>query len=97
MLEMVGPEHLRNAVSLNSVLVNVARMIGPAVAGLLIASAGEGWCFLLNAVSFVAVIASLLRLDTAQISRARPAPASPDSCARAFATCARPPSWRCRW
>jgi MFS family permease len=72
MLEMVGTDKLRNAVSLNSVLVNVARTIGPAVAGLLIASAGEGWCFLLNAVSFVAVIASLLRLDTAQINPSPP-------------------------
>ncbi len=72
MLEMVGTDSLRNAVSLNSVLVNVARTIGPAVAGLLIASAGEGWCFLLNAVSFVAVIASLLRLDTAQINPSPP-------------------------
>ena len=42
MLEMVGPEHLRNAVSLNSVLVNVARSIGPAVAGILIATVGDG-------------------------------------------------------
>src|SRR5947209_12009685 len=59
MLEMVGPEHLRNAVSLNSVLVNVARTIGPAVAGLIIATVGEGVCFLVNAVSFAGVIASL--------------------------------------
>ncbi len=59
MLEMVGPEHLRNAVSLNSVLVNVARTIGPAIAGLLIATVGEGVCFLANAASFIAVIASL--------------------------------------
>ena len=44
MLEMVGSENLRNAVSLNSVLVNVARTIGPAVAGIMIATAGEGWC-----------------------------------------------------
>ncbi len=73
MLEMVGPERLRNAVSLNSVIVNVARTIGPAVAGLLIATAGEGWCFLLNGASFVAVIASLLRLDVSQI---RPSPPS---------------------
>lgn len=72
MLEMVGPENLRNAVSLNSVLVNVARTIGPAVAGILIATAGEGWCFLANAVSFVAVIASLLRLDLSQISPSPP-------------------------
>ena len=46
MLEMVGAEHLRNAVSLNSVLVNVARAIGPAVAGILIATVGDGVCFL---------------------------------------------------
>ena len=44
MLEMVGPDHLRNAVSLNSVLVNVARVLGPAVAGILIATVGEGVC-----------------------------------------------------
>ena len=60
MLEMVGPENLRNAVSLNSVLVNVARAIGPAVAGMLIATVGDGVCFLVNAASFVAVVASLL-------------------------------------
>jgi MFS family permease len=63
MLELVGPEHLRNAVSLNSTTVNVARMIGPAVAGLLIASVGDGACFLINAGSFVAVVASLATMD----------------------------------
>jgi MFS family permease len=63
MLEMVGSESLRNAVSLNSVLVNVARVIGPAVAGVLIATVGEGVCFLVNAASFVAVVASLMTLD----------------------------------
>src|SRR5579863_2382417 len=56
MLEMVGPEHLRNAVSLNSVLANTARVVGPAVAGILIATVGIGICFLLNAASFGAVI-----------------------------------------
>jgi len=61
-LEMVGPESLRNAVSLNSVLMNAARAIGPAIAGVLIATVGIGVCFLLNSVSFVAVIASLLTL-----------------------------------
>jgi MFS family permease len=63
MSEMVGPENVRNAVSLNSVLVNVARTVGPAVAGLLIATVGDGVCFLANAASFVAVVSSLLRLD----------------------------------
>jgi len=63
MLELVGPEHLRNAVSLNSVLVNVARAVGPAVAGILIATVGDGVCFLVNAASFVAVVASLTTMD----------------------------------
>jgi MFS family permease len=63
MLEMVGADHLRNAVSLNSVLVNVARTIGPALAGVLIATVGEGVCFLINSVSFIAVIASLSMFD----------------------------------
>ncbi len=77
MLEMVGPDHLRNTVSLNSVLVNVARSIGPALAGLLIATVGEGVCFLLNALSFLAVIASLLSLDRSALSPSVPMPRAP--------------------
>jgi MFS family permease len=77
MLEMVGPEHLRNAVSLNSVLVNVARTIGPAIAGLLIATVGEGVCFLANAASFIAVILSLLTLDLAAIHPSPPSGREP--------------------
>ncbi len=77
MLEMVGPGTLRNAVSLNSVLVNVARVVGPALAGILIALSGEGVCFLLNAASFAAVIASLLTLDRAAINPTAPSPRSP--------------------
>ena len=73
MLEMVGPAELRNAVSLNSVMVNVARAVGPAAAGIVIAVAGEGICFLVNAASFVAVVASLLTLDTSQLSPSPPA------------------------
>jgi MFS family permease len=74
MLEMVGAEHLRNAVSLNSVLVNTARVIGPAVAGILIATVGEGVCFLLNAASFVAVVASLATMNLAALNRVEPTP-----------------------
>ncbi len=74
MLEMVGPEHLRNAVSLNSVLVNVARTIGPAVAGVMIATVGTGVCFLLNAGSFVAVVASLATMDRSALRPTDPAP-----------------------
>jgi MFS family permease len=77
MLEMVGGESLRNAVSLNSVLVNVARVIGPAVAGVLIATVGEGPCFLVNAASFVAVVASLMTLDRGAIHPSPPSGREP--------------------
>ena len=74
MLELVGPEHLRNAVSLNSVLVNVARSVGPAVAGILIATVGDGICFLVNAASFVAVVASLATMDRRALNPTAPTP-----------------------
>jgi len=62
-VEMVGKEDLVNAIALNSSLVNAARAIGPAVAGVLLAAVGEGWCFLLNGVSYIAVITGLLLMD----------------------------------
>ncbi len=71
-LEMVGSRDLRNAVSLNSVLANVARAIGPAIAGLLIASVGDGVCFLLNAASFVAVVVSLATMDGSALQPSLP-------------------------
>jgi MFS family permease len=77
MLEMVGEEHLRNAVSLNSVLVNVARTIGPAVGGILIATVGTGVCFLFNAVSFVPVVFSLMTLDRTALHPSPPAGRAP--------------------
>jgi MFS family permease len=76
-LEMVGPGDLRNAVSLNSVLVNVARAVGPAIAGLVIVAGGIGLCFLVNAASFVAVVASLIRMDVRTLSRSVPMPRAP--------------------
>jgi MFS family permease len=77
MLEMVGAEHLRNAVSLNSVTVNVARAVGPAVAGILIATVGTGVCFLVNAASFIVVVTSLRRLDRRALQPSPPAPREP--------------------
>jgi MFS family permease len=74
MMEMVGPEHLRNAVSLNSVLVNMARTVGPAVAGLLIATVGDGICFLINAASFIAVVSSLMAMDRSTLHPTDPMP-----------------------
>ncbi|MEW1859081.1 MFS transporter [Streptomyces sp. NPDC088194] len=72
--EVVGPALVRNAVTLNSTLVNVARVIGPTIAALLVGSAGIGWCFVINAASFLAVIASLLALDTGKLHPAVPVP-----------------------
>lgn len=60
--DLVGERYLSNAVALNSTSFNSARMVGPAVAGLLIAAIGTGWVFLINAVSFAAVLGSLFLL-----------------------------------
>ncbi|MCL6545068.1 MAG: MFS transporter [Bryobacteraceae bacterium] len=64
-IELVGAQDLLNAIALNSSMFNTARMLGPAVAGVVVASAGEGWCFLANAVSYLAVIAGLLMMRLA--------------------------------
>ena len=76
MSELVGPDHVRNAVTLNSVLVNAARAVGPAMAGILIATVGVSVCFLVNAGSYVAVIASLLLLDKTALRPSIPTPRS---------------------
>lgn len=60
LVDMVGKDDLMNAIALNSSMFNGARVIGPAVAGVLVARLGEGWCFFANAVSYVAVIAGLI-------------------------------------
>jgi MFS family permease len=91
MLELVGPEHLRNAVSLNSVLVNVARTLGPAVAGVLIATVGTGICFLANAASFVAVVASLMTMDRRALKPSPPAPRARGQLREGFAYVRRTP------
>ena len=65
-------EDLPNAIALNSSMVNGARLIGPSVAGVLIAAAGEGWCFLVDAISYLAVLGSLLAMRLpAPVPRAR--------------------------
>jgi MFS family permease len=60
LIDMVGREDLLNAIALNSSMFNGARIIGPAIAGILVASIGEGWCFFANAVSYIAVLVGLL-------------------------------------
>ena len=71
-MEMVGSDHLRNAVTLNSTLVNAARVIGPSFAGILIATAGIGPCFLVNAASYVAVLVALKAMRQTELHPAAP-------------------------
>mgnify|MGYP001614465682 CR=1 FL=1 len=61
-VEMVGREDMTNAIAMNSIMFNGARVIGPAVGGLLLATVGSSWCFLFNGLSFLAVIAGLLAM-----------------------------------
>ncbi len=61
-VDMVGKEDLVNAIALNSSMFNGARIVGPAIAGILVSAVGEGWCFLINAVSYIAVIIGLLMM-----------------------------------
>ncbi len=65
-VQMVGKEDLPNAIALNSSIFNGARVVGPAMAGFAIAWVGEGWCFFLNGLSFVAVIVALLMMRIAR-------------------------------
>jgi MFS family permease len=58
-VELVGPDAVGNAIALNSSAFNIARVLGPALAGLIVAAAGEGFCFLINALSYLAVLWSL--------------------------------------
>jgi MFS family permease len=71
-MEMVGRSKLANAVALNSVLVNSARVIGPAVGGLLIVTVGIGWCFVINSASYLVFITAISLMRPDDIERAEP-------------------------
>ena len=70
--EMVGPDDLPNAVSLNSATFNAARIVGPALAGVAIAAAGTGWVFLANGLSYVAVLAGLRAMRGSELQPSAP-------------------------
>jgi MFS family permease len=79
LVQMVTPREgkpdrtdLGNAIALNSSIVNLARLIGPAIAGLIIAAVGEGWCFLIDGASYIAVVASLLMMQVTQTTAQKP-------------------------
>jgi len=73
-VEMVGPGQLTNAVALNSMTFNLARIVGPAIAGMLITAIGTGWVFLLNGLSSAAVVGGLWLMNTAELHRGNRAP-----------------------
>jgi MFS family permease len=75
LVEMVDRDDIVNAIALNSSMLNGARVVGPGVAGVVVATVGEGWCFMLNAISYVAVIGALLMMRV----RARPQAHAPVS------------------
>ena len=73
-VEMVGPAVVRNAVSLNAANFQAARLVGPAVAGVLITAVGSGWAFLINGLSFLAPLTGLLLMRTAELHKVERAP-----------------------
>ena len=85
-IEMVGADRVVNAVSLNSVLIHSARLVGPALAGMLIAAVGVEPCFALNALSFAAMILALWRMEPASCAAPRRSRASGARSAPACAT-----------
>lgn len=72
MIELVGRDVVLNAVALNSTVINLGRIVGPALAGVVMALVGAGWCFLINGVTFIAVIVGLFKIDVAPVVRKRP-------------------------
>jgi MFS family permease len=69
LMEMVGRDDLMNAIALNSSMFNAARVVGPSIAGLLVAWKGEGWCFFANGISYIAVIAGLIAMKVERKTR----------------------------
>lgn len=64
MIEITGREHLMNAIALNSMVFNLARILGPSIGGIILATVGAGWCFFLNGISFIAVLYGIKKIQT---------------------------------
>ncbi len=76
-MEMVGPADVSNAVTLNSVVVNAARVIGPAIGGIIIATVGVGECFVVNGLSYLAVVAAMFLIRSDQLHPSARSPRAP--------------------
>ena len=87
--EMVGSERLTNAIGLNSSAFNAARLIGPGVAGIIIAVFGSGWAILTNGVSYLAFLIALMMLDESRLVRSEPLPRAKGQLREGFAYVAR--------
>jgi MFS family permease len=90
-IEMVGTDRVVNAVGLNSVLVHTARIAGPAMAGVVIATWGVAPCFLINALTFLAMLLALRRMEPHDLHVAAPVPRKPGALREAFAYVRRTP------
>ena len=93
-IEMVGPELVVNAVALNSVVIHTARILGPATAGVVIALLGVGPCFLINAISFAAMLVALRTMDPRQLRTPAVAARAPGQLRSALRYVARTPKLR---
>lgn len=89
--ELVGRQHLTNAIGLNSTSFNTARLIGPGLAGLIIAGWGSGWAILTNAVSYLVMLVALITLDRTQLKPTIPAPRAKGQVRQGFRYVARRP------
>ena len=96
-MELVGPERVVNAVSLNSVIVHTARILGPMLAGGLIAVAGVSVCFGVNALTFVAMLVALRGMDPRRLLSAAPVARKPGQVRAALREVARARTCACRW
>lgn len=93
-MEMVGRDQLTNAVSLNTTAVNAARIVGPAVAGILIVTIGTGWCFVINAFTYLALIVALRLMRRSELTPAAPAARTPNQLVEGFRYAMRTPALR---
>jgi MFS family permease len=83
-LEMVGRRNITNAVSLHSTLVNAARVVGPALGGLIIVYLGIGWCFVIDAVTYLSLVGALLLIDPDQLHSEELTPRTPNQLVEGF-------------
>lgn len=93
-VSLVAREALPNAIALNSSMFNGARLLGPAIAGAVVAAVGEGWCFFINGVSYIAVLAALVGIRVPHRARAHPNVSAWDSVVEGFAFAWRTPPVR---